>query len=77
MVNGEFPGPAPYGFEMVDFRVMGSPIARNGINRKFTDESIRPVFSQSFGKLNPMQSLAIYPRPLVSPSTARHRSVID
>ena len=65
MVNAGFPEPRRYGFEMVDaprrriFRV------NPRINRKFTPNQIDSDFSQIFGDLTSMQTLAIYRRLLV------------
>jgi hypothetical protein len=78
MVNGEFPARARYGFERVDFR--GDRVRRP--SEKASTEiyawNNSAFFLQNFGKLNPMQALAIYRRPLVRLSTARQpKNVID
>jgi hypothetical protein len=64
MVNVGFPKSTLYGFEMVDaphVRVF----AENRPQLKIYTESTHSNFSQIFGDLTSMQTLAIYPRLVV------------
>jgi hypothetical protein len=64
MVNDRFPSRSRYGFEMVDARV--APISkRNPHQSKIYTESNQSDFSQIFGDLTSMQTLALYRRLLV------------
>ena len=44
MVNGRFPAPALYGFEIVDAAVKAIVLQKAVINRKFTPNSINRSF---------------------------------
>ncbi|KJC49428.1 hypothetical protein UP09_06870 [Bradyrhizobium sp. LTSP885] len=45
MVNDRFPDVMIYGFEMVDVAHAADPDRRDAINRKFTPNQIRRIFS--------------------------------
>ena len=64
MVNAGFPEMAGYGFEMVDAPDCGF-FAQGRHQSKIYTESNHSGFSQIFGDLTSMQTLAIYRRLLV------------
>ena len=64
MVNDGFPPRPIYGFEMVDAR-HAAHFARSRHQSKIYTESNHSDFSQIFGELTSMQTLAIYRRLLV------------
>jgi hypothetical protein len=65
MVNGRFPHPSRYGFEMVDAR--GASVTPFEIHHqwKIYTESNQSDFLRIFADLISMQTLAIYPRLLI------------
>jgi hypothetical protein len=65
MVNVGFPEWAGYGFEMVDRSGAFHPFAESRHQSKIYTESNQSHFSQIFGDLTSMQTLAIYRRLLV------------
>jgi hypothetical protein len=64
MVNDGFPARIGYGFEMVDGRDTGHFTEIRHQSKIYT-ESIQWVFTQIFGDLTSMQTLALYRRLLV------------
>jgi hypothetical protein len=64
MVNTGFPARTLYGFEMVD-APDAAFLAENRHQSKIYTESSQSHFSQIFGDLTTMQTLAIYRRLLV------------
>jgi hypothetical protein len=60
MVNVGFPGPAGYGFEMVDGRRAIRGFAASRHQSKIYTESNQSDFRQIFADLTSMQTLAIY-----------------
>jgi hypothetical protein len=64
MVNARFPATAGYGFEMVDAPDAAVSM-RNRHQSKIYTESNQSDFSQVFGDLSSIQTLAIYRRLLV------------
>lgn len=65
MVNGRFPAPALYGFEIVDAAATAIVFAESRHQSKIYTEFNQSDFSQIFDDLTSMQTLAIYRRLVV------------